>query len=66
MRNREKISELKQSGVHKGWGKWNEGTKFYRTFLAMVRNLDLSLNAEGCYLENFKEKSRMMWSGLLV
>ena len=21
--------------VCKGWGEWNEGTKFYRTFLAM-------------------------------
>lgn len=61
------------SGVECPWGgaggmKWEVGeieAKFYRDLLAMVRNLDFSLNAEECYLENFKQRNRMIWSGLL-
>lgn len=61
------------SGVECPWGgasgmKWEVGeieAKFYRDLLAMVRNLDFRLNAEECYLENFKQRNRMIWSGLL-
>lgn len=40
------------------------GLKFSRAPLAMVRNLDFSPNAEGCYLDNFKQRTRMTCSGL--
>lgn len=53
------------------YARWNEaslerqvGTDSCRALLAMVRNLDFNLNAEGCYLETFKQKNGMMWSGL--
>lgn len=64
--NRKKILRLKWSGMYARWSGWNEarlerevGTKFCRDLLAMIRNLDFSLNAEGCYLENFKQRNRM-------
>lgn len=38
------------------------GTNFYGDLMAMVRNVDFGLNAEECYLENFKQRnSDMIW-----